>query len=652
MRRRMPREKLLQTPSTSNRAAGGRRPDVRNQAPRRGQRGEARGAETTGGRGGRNASKAAERAWLGYEWLRGLEADATKQFHCSAEVAGAVKLSMAAHNDILAQSCVFLTLLSFAGSPHDVDWLEQFWTHEVPSLNQTYGLIRKFAKEARLSIHVHTCSRHTTKTRAGVVSSEYRIRKVFLAVGGDRHKSCVILLPDDPTDTGHCLPFIRPDLGKSVPAPNLDMDPEVDPWGETTSDGGEEGERAEDAAPVSSDRAPRAEVAAPTANGRAPAPETPEGRMGESTATQTDGPSEEDETSSIASDPAYEVVDPDETEWVQLDGGGATPTFSYRGVYPGPKGSRWIGGWWPGSCPRETSLPERFVGYISIPRVCSATMDNVARYEDMVLYHPVDASMTQWDVCKGVYTDGHRSIKVVTDGDVVEVRGTSYVAKSTIWHGLPLLKLRVVSRSLLRSTSMVLYGTLATRLGFSRDASVTRMAVPDIPERSRAIAKWTREIHATACPTQVSILNQMKQAAAEVDFDPSLSAEDAGRWVRTAMQDYQPCAGVAGRYAWGYCYSCGKELPGKFKQRLCKLCESGHNSPLARAVAAGERVCSASNPVVYPGVVNTPTRHPGLKAGTATIASSANFWLAPSLLKSCSGPAQSSVEGHDWAALE
>lgn len=62
----------------------------------------------------------------------------------------------------------------------------------------------------------------------------------------------------------------------------------------------------------------------------------------------------------------------------------------------------------------------------------------------------------------------------------------------------------------------------------------------------------------------------------------------------------------------------------KMKGRVCKEC-TAHNSPLGRLVAEGLPVASVANPIVYPGVVNTESRHPPLKVGTQTFASPKNF---------------------------
>lgn len=89
--------------------------------------------------------------------------------------------------------------------------------------------------------------------------------------------------------------------------------------------------------------------------------------------------------------------------------------------------------------------------------------------------------------------------------------------------------------------------------------------------------------------------------------------------IHQLARSYEVPTDVSGAFKWGFCYSgCGRERPGKFKGRICPQC-NGKNTVLGRWVEDGYEVCSAVNPVRYPGVVHTRKQHPKLKADAATV---------------------------------
>jgi len=72
---------------------------------------------------------------------------------------------------------------------------------------------------------------------------------------------------------------------------------------------------------------------------------------------------------------------------------------------------------------------------------------------------------------------------------------------------------------------------------------------------------------------------------------------------------------------WGWCFSCGGSSSARMPQRMCTACHSSRcGNPIVRNAAAGHPVASPTNPLVYEGVINTPSRHPPLKKGVETVA--------------------------------
>lgn len=76
-----------------------------------------------------------------------------------------------------------------------------------------------------------------------------------------------------------------------------------------------------------------------------------------------------------------------------------------------------------------------------------------------------------------------------------------------------------------------------------------------------------------------------------------------------------------GPLSWGWCFSCGGCSSARMAHKMCTACHSSRSgNPVVRNAAAGQPVASSTQPLVYEGVINTPSRHPPLKKGVETIA--------------------------------
>jgi len=140
-------------------------------------------------------------------------------------------------------------------------------------------------------------------------------------------------------------------------------------------------------------------------------------------------------------------------------------------------------------------------------------------------------------------------------------------------------------------------------------------------------AKWLSVVAGETDPIVTSVLSRFKADEAKADFTGELDADDAAAVTR-AIVGHRQFQQVGAPFRWGYCFSCGidhKDNKGKLKHRLCRQCEKGRNTDIGNLITHGRKVTSVANPMIYPGVVNTLSRHPRLKEGVQSVASERNF---------------------------
>lgn len=130
-------------------------------------------------------------------------------------------------------------------------------------------------------------------------------------------------------------------------------------------------------------------------------------------------------------------------------------------------------------------------------------------------------------------------------------------------------------------------------------------------------ALWHLEVQNEADPQNIAILMRARSTALASKVIPP--PEMIATALREARRHFGAIPQVGGNFAWGFCYSCGRPRPGKFKGRLCPTCQTT-NTAFGRLIADGESVCSDRNPIVYPGLVHKPRQEIPLKAAAETTA--------------------------------
>lgn len=290
------------------------------------------------------------------------------------------------------------------------------------------------------------------------------------------------------------------------------------------------------------------------------------------------------------------------------------------------------GGW------LASEVPEQGVNYIhnyvqslgfDRPDVVSATASAVKTFGVggvFVPLQPEDLTGLQ-QIGARMFTDGLREVVPFYEGDRVVVQDCTYVVRrfeaprNGALHFLhcPLLTLKLVD-----TKPREVWKSLLSRVPW---ASERRNDVIIHPPTSSVAAgkmvnrsKWMIASLMEKDPVRCALINRQRLSEAKHGFedDPEekliLLKQLAEKFPKT-----KPCLGA---FRWGFCFSCGIELPSKkkFPSRLCRACLSG-NSTLGKVVEVGDKVCSAATRVQYPGVVWTTSKHPDLKNGVKTVAS-------------------------------
>jgi hypothetical protein len=263
------------------------------------------------------------------------------------------------------------------------------------------------------------------------------------------------------------------------------------------------------------------------------------------------------------------------------------------------------------------------------PNVASATKEYAQAYLDLVYYLPIEVKKPLYVAKRRTVSDGLHCAQFFMAGDVVVAGNSSYVARPVKCRGIDMLKLVCTTSSFLSRMQKSIRDCIPC-INSAANVVLATTGEVDVDEEAKQSALWSMVLNTTKDSVSVAALNRFRNSAASKNYgEGAVKAVDAKAWVEQARRLFPSVDGVGGRFQWGYCFSCGKELPGTFKNRLCKNCGQRKNSVLGRVVASGSQVGSPAMPVVYPGVVNTVTRHPPLKV-VDSFATDQNFRLAPS----------------------
>lgn len=303
---------------------------------------------------------------------------------------------------------------------------------------------------------------------------------------------------------------------------------------------------------------------------------------------------------------------------------------TYEGVWAPPhKGYRWVAGWWNSTNPTPAT-PRLLRG---MPMFCSATTDQFTRYLDSVLYLPMPADTGLVSIGRRGITDGVRHATTFQVGDTLVRDGDQWTVYpdpilSTCLRvqrtGERLIDLQPVRKYLRPITSRWkrLIGEALPK------TTVLSPLTEEIDPVVKMKVEYSLAVELLPNEDQANIGHARNRAAAEKWGDNCMPAHAAEQLVTACGRARRrgPVGYGGGKpFQWGYCYSCGKQLPAKrMPGRLCGCSPT----PSARSIAQGDHVCRVGG-IVYPGVVETVSQHPPLKEGKATFASSECFRVAP-----------------------
>lgn len=289
------------------------------------------------------------------------------------------------------------------------------------------------------------------------------------------------------------------------------------------------------------------------------------------------------------------------------------------------------GGWLASELPERVSYGSNFVQSLGFdrPDVVSATASAITTFGvggAFVPLQPEDLAELQ-QIGARMYTDGLREVIPFYEGDRVVVQGCTYVVRrfeAPRNGALHFLRCQLLTLELVETQLLEVWKSILSRVPWAserrRDVIVHPPTSPISAGKMVNRSKWMIASLVEKDPVRCALINRQRLSEAKHGFesDPEekliLLKQLAEKFPKT-----KPCLGV---FRWGFCFSCGIELPSKkkFPSRLCRACLSG-NSTLGKVVENGDKVCSAATRVRYPGVVWTTTKHPPLKDGVKTVAS-------------------------------
>lgn len=262
-------------------------------------------------------------------------------------------------------------------------------------------------------------------------------------------------------------------------------------------------------------------------------------------------------------------------------------------------------------------------------------MDMVERYLDTVHYVPMDFQIPGeiqgvWQTRERHVTDGHREVQYFTEGDVIQAGDAWFCAHLVFHDNLLVYELRVTDEPLTQTVGRFFRSQTFNIMDQAESVCLHPVFTdgPTVSKESKRKAYWTSVTHATTDPVATANINRMRQDDAAAAWAGSDDPNEALVFVNKLARTYPGVKSIGGSFKWGYCYTCGLELPQKekLKGRVCRVCLAQRSQTgLALLIANGARVCNRVVPVRYPGMVKLKAAHPPLKAGTATLATPLNF---------------------------
>jgi hypothetical protein len=531
------------------------------------------------------ANHAYQRVWKGYEYLSGFDKgdNAVKQdvSNCQSKVLEAQKSA------VMGECCVPLSLLAQCADVEILSdiFLKKDMSWEAHDLHQAMAAIRTFGKRSRTTSNVWTLS-----LSAGAKPS-LKARMTF----GDSRTIHYLLVEDpDAPSWLHLLPVVKPNECFSIPATfRQQTKPAVEP-------------------PADDVKVEPPTLVEPAAE-KAVEPDSP----------TSDGADSTEKWQVVPLANHFDWLIP---TTIDVD---FSPNF--YGIRRPPSNFFWMGGWWSSQCP-ETAGEGKFsrmaAGVLFRPNVCSATLSNAVQHGSNCLYLPVSLDSQVWRIRGGcaTVTDGVETADAFFSGDIVELDGRRYTAKTTSAYGTELLKLDFsgLREGLIDGSVRSILSSFIPFVDTASEARVIPMlGRPAVEERTVQKAIWTAVIHNETDSVKLAQLQRMRQDAAASGYEKD-KPHDCKALVDQIARTFPQAKMVAGIPE---CFSCGVNTPGTYKGKLCKACAKGQNSSLGNLVAEGLTVAGPGCKVVYPGVVNTRSRHPPLKAGVETLATGQNFRL-------------------------
>lgn len=286
------------------------------------------------------------------------------------------------------------------------------------------------------------------------------------------------------------------------------------------------------------------------------------------------------------------------------------PPKSGKYVGPSPPPKWFTGDWVAGylaSERRDVSMMRQWL-YTNVlrPDLASATLGNFRRFGTTVYYSDVNFGSTVARIGRRSFTDGQTEDEFFTAGDRLTADGYSWDVLRVTWDGHPVLVAKPCSISTII-------------LAEPADAKV-HPALGEVDEVELFKARCTAMRLTRSDPIETALATRWMGDWAAKGYDVKGDPDDVASLASAVARQYCSVGSVGGGYGWGLCYSCGGKLTGK-----SRICCWGVNRPLAKIIAAGEKVTSLTNRILYPGVVWCTSQHPPLKAGVETVATDQNF---------------------------
>ncbi len=359
----------------------------------------------------------------------------------------------------------------------------------------------------------------------------------------------------------------------------------------------------------------------------------------EASSSPKEDPEPEGASSGDDSDVFFEVEEPHGSAHSEPRGpppsngwaGVARRPFYYGCLPPGPE-CRWIGGWWPSTVSTHPVEPTGFAAHdiasaFRKPDLILATVENVKMFGlDADFVHvnqfPIPETVRVIDV--NTLTDGRLACSLIHPGTCLYTSSGMARAKEVTAGEHTILRFELVNQG---------FWAKLSELISSGPCEVSQVVHPrdltNVHKLMLSKARWTIVQSKAKDPVTIAMLSQARTVdvangheANPYDVYEALVAEARAHGLPEGMS-------LAGKeFGWGYCFSCGDVLPGRFPGRMCKPCNARRNSMVGRLVADGLNVCTHTHPVCETGVVHTDSRHPPLKV-VGTRATERNFQVAP-----------------------